>query len=52
MGYGLDSPGNQPIGPPYGQPKYYPPTCVNHDNIDAVALWNCRLREPVCMKCL
>lgn len=51
MGYGLDSPGNQPIGPPYGRPKYVRSKCVNHNKRDAVAGWGVNL-ERVCLECL
>ena len=52
MGWGLDSPGNQPIGPPYGGQRRFTPKCTNHGRRNAVALWNPRLLEPVCLECL
>ena len=53
MGWGLDSPGNQPIGPPFGKPKRYRSRskCINHHRRNAVAIWG-RQMEPVCLECL
>lgn len=52
MTWGLDSPGNQPIGSPHRRQRKVIPKCINHNHRDAVALWNLRLLEPVCLECL
>lgn len=52
LGYDLGSPGNQPIGPPYGKQRKVMSKCINHSRRNAIALWNLRLLEPVCLECL
>ena len=52
MSWGLDSPGNQPIGETFeGSKKSKKSKCINHNRINAVALWGRQL-EPVCLGCL
>ena len=52
MGWGLDSPGNQPIGEMFVGPRNRCRTkCVNHNGRNAIALWGRQL-EPVCLECL